>query len=94
MDGEDAYCRHCGAKAGPEPLPVFQSRIGVLLMLFLGIGPFAIPLLWKSPAFTVVEKVWIAALNIAFVVGLVWCIAWLYNYMVFQFSGLIFEPGF
>ena len=63
-------------------------------MLFLGVGPFAIPLLWKSPAFTTIEKVWISVLNIAFVVGLIWFIAWLYNYMLFQFSGLIFEPGF
>ncbi len=63
-------------------------------MLFLGVGPFAIPMLWKSPAFTTTEKVCVSALNVAFVLGLLWFIAWLYNYMVFHFSGLIFEPGF
>jgi hypothetical protein len=94
LDATDAYCRGCGASVHEEQPSIFQSRVGVLLMLFLGVGPFALPLLWKSPAFSIAQKVWITVLNLAFIMAIVWFLVWFYNFVVFRFTGLEFEPGF
>ncbi len=79
-----------------EPrLPVYQSRVGVLFLLFLGIGPFALPLLWKSPAFTRPQKAFVTVLNLAFCVAIVWCLFWAYNTLTSVFTEVLSsEPGF
>ena len=94
LDATDVYCRGCGTSVHEEQLSILQSRVGVLLMLFLGVGPFALPLLWKSPAFSTAQKVWITVLNLAFILAIVWFLVWFYNFIVFRFTGLEFEPGF
>lgn len=94
LDATDAYCRRCGACVEEKEKSIFESRVSILLLLFLGVGPLALPMLWKSPAFNSVQKAWITVLNLAFILALVWCLVWTYNFVMFRFTGLEFEPGF
>jgi hypothetical protein len=48
----------------------------VLPLLFLVLGPFALPLLWRSRRFTLVWKILLTIVLLAVTVYLVWCI-WL-----------------
>ena len=44
----------------------------VLLMLFVVMGPFALPMLWKSPQFSRQAKWILTVLTLIFTVWLVW----------------------
>ncbi len=95
LDATDAYCRRCGTSVSEPRLPVYQSRVGVLFLLFLGIGPLALPLLWKSPAFTRPQKGFVTLLNLAFSLAIVWSLFWAYNTLLSVFTEVISsEPGF
>jgi ribosomal protein L40E len=48
----------------------------VLPLMFLVLGPFALPLLWRSRRFNLVWKILLTAVMLAVTVYLVWCI-WL-----------------
>ena len=93
LDSTDAFCRSCGASVG-ESLPILRSRASILLLLFLGIGPLALPMLWRSTEFTSTEKLWISVLNFAYLVMLAWIIFWVYGSVVFRLTGIESEPGF
>ncbi len=69
LDPEDAYCRRCGARRDAPP-PLTENRLFVLGLLFLGIGPLALPLLWRSRAFTPSRKFLISIVNLVFFVAL------------------------
>ena len=45
---EDAYCRHCGKRQSPAGGWLYHP-ITLVLLAFLFIGPFAIPLVVRSP---------------------------------------------
>ncbi|MCX7920169.1 MAG: hypothetical protein N3A72_11310 [bacterium] len=49
----------------------------VLLMLFAIAGPFALPLLWKSPEFNTTSKFLLTTLVILITIFLIWFIYWL-----------------
>ena len=57
-----------------EPTPArerwYHSVWFVLLMLFVVLGPFGLPLLWKSPKFAPWAKWALTVLSIAFVIWL------------------------
>ena len=53
-----------------------ESPWFVLPLLFLVLGPFALPLLWRSRRFTPIWKAVLTAFMLAVTVYLVWCI-WL-----------------
>ncbi len=57
----------------------------VLLMLFVVMGPFALPLLWKSPDFKPWAKVLITVLACIFTVWLVWKIVVISKQIIAQF---------
>jgi hypothetical protein len=66
------------AERKPAPPSYSDNRLIVLIMLFLVLGPFALPMLWKSKAFTRPWK-WIWTLVVisftVFLCWLVWFIA-------------------
>jgi len=76
IDPTDRFCRHCGLKRD-KPVPLPQQRWVVLSMLFLVVGPFALPLLWRSPCFSRKEKILIGIANVLFSVGLLVGTVWL-----------------
>ena len=38
----------------------------ILALLFLGVGPLALPLLWRSPRFNTAQKAAVTVANLAF----------------------------
>ena len=64
IDAQDGYCRHCGHQMASSSW--YHGRIFVLSMLFLVVGPLALPLLWRSPTFGLKSKVAITVANIAY----------------------------
>ena len=51
--------------------PWYYRRWGVLLLLFVVLGPLGLPLLWKSPSFTRGWKIVLTALMVVYTVMLV-----------------------
>jgi hypothetical protein len=52
-------------------IPWILTKTGVLVMLFLVLGPFGLPFLYKSPAFTKGQKAfWTAAVLLYTVIGI------------------------
>ena len=51
--------------------PWYYRRWGVLLLLFVVLGPLGLPLLWKSPSFTRGWKIVLTALMVIYTVMLV-----------------------
>jgi len=48
-----------GGDESAEKVPWLFSRAGVLVMLFLVLGPFGLVFLYKSPCFSRKAKVWL-----------------------------------
>jgi len=51
--------------------PWYYRRWGVLLLLFVVLGPLGLPLLWKSPSFTRGWKIVLTVLMVVYTVMLV-----------------------
>lgn len=69
IDAQDAFCRHCGrrqAAAGQW----YHSPRSILILAFTVLGPFAIPLIWRSPRMGTAMK-WFLTLVITAVTVLV-----------------------
>ena len=67
LESTDLYCPHCGqttaedwaAPGSPDSgghVRLRDRRWFVLAMLFFVVGPFALPMLWRSRAFTPLAK--------------------------------------
>ena len=50
----------------PAPPKWYYRRVGVLVLLFMVLGPLALPYLWKSPGFSRRLKVVLTVLVIAY----------------------------
>lgn len=62
LDPFDRYCRHCGKGQG-DYIPWYYSRWGIAVASLLGLGPFGVFLVWRSPRLPKEEKaVWTLAL--------------------------------
>jgi hypothetical protein len=79
MDLIDRYCRHCGRVRGGS-LPLIQNPWVILALLFLIVGPLALPLLWRSASFNASQKIGIAVVNIGYTIGLLWGIIAIIQY--------------
>ena len=75
ISASDNYCRHCGMPTGAGLAGLaawWESPWVVLPLLFLVLGPFALPLLWRSRRFT---RPWKTALSVI-VVGIPVLVVW------------------
>jgi drug/metabolite transporter (DMT)-like permease len=82
IDPTDNYCRRCGAPTRGATGLSSRSRAGwwespwfVLAMLFLVLGPLALPLLWRSRRFNRPWKILLSLIVMGvtvFVVGQIW----------------------
>jgi hypothetical protein len=83
LGASDNYCRHCGTPTAERAGLSSRSKVAwwespwvVLTLLFVVLGPLALPLLWRSRRFT---RPWKIALSIivvgiaVFAVWQVWC---------------------
>ena len=86
LDSADNFCRHCGAPTTDEPespaaprpaRPVEKQSLrdnpwAMLGMLFLAIGPLALPLLWSGRAFGRLAKFALTLLVIGQTMAIIW----------------------
>ncbi len=77
------FCHHCGAEVPPELADRntrwYYEPVFVLLMIFLVLAVFGLPLLWKSPKFTSRQKALISVVTIIYTAA----ILWLTYYLIF-----------
>jgi hypothetical protein len=64
MDPGDAHCRHCGRAVNPK-IPWYHHRVPLLILIFCVLGPLGLGMLYRSPAFTVPQKLVVAVLSFA-----------------------------
>jgi hypothetical protein len=90
--GDEAFfCARCGESLMAKPREAWYLRTSVLIVAFLAVGPFALPLVWVNPRFTAAKKAVVTAVMVA-VTGL---LLWLSVYSLKQISTyyeLISEP--
>jgi hypothetical protein len=55
-----------------EPVAWYYSPAAVLVALFVVLGPLALPLLWKSPRFTVAAKVGLTVIVCTYTAVVCW----------------------
>jgi hypothetical protein len=85
LDVKDQFCRHCGMPTslreargallgvgGPVRANPIDSPWVVLALLLCALGPFALPLLYKSRAFSLPVKILLTVVVLAIAVLAVW----------------------
>ncbi len=87
LEPDDRYCRHCGAAARPATAWYYHP-LAVLAMLFLVVGPLALPLLWKSPRFSLALKIILSVVNVAYFALIAWGSERIYFYLIQQATGI------
>ena len=48
IDSEDLYCRRCGTGQGAR-LAWYYRPVWIVLLAVTALGPFALPLVWRTP---------------------------------------------
>ena len=65
IDRDDAFCRHCGRRQVAQEA-WFLQPVWILVLAFLVLGPFALPLVWLSPRMSHATKVGVSAIIIVY----------------------------
>lgn len=90
--GEGAFfCARCGESLLEKPREAWYLKTSILIIAFLAVGPFAIPLVWVNPRYSTTTKAVVTAVMVA-ITGL---FLWLSFYSLQQISAmydLIAEP--
>lgn len=75
------FCHRCGAELPSELLEKtvnwYYDPVFVLLMIFLVLAVFGLPLLWKSPRFAGWQKVAISAITVVYTGVILWSLYYL-----------------
>jgi hypothetical protein len=71
IDSQDKFCRHCGNGQG-ENLPWYYKTWGLIFLALFGLGPFVLPMVWRSPALDRGRKLILSAAVCAFTVYVCW----------------------
>jgi len=82
IDAADNYCRRCGAGQGKHA-PWYYKHWGIILITLLGLGPFSLILVWRSPVMWKRTK-WIY--TVAIILG-----TWFMTWRVYQ-GWLVLKP--
>jgi uncharacterized membrane protein YvbJ len=69
---EAFFCARCGESLMACPREAWYLRTSILILSFLAVGPFAIPLVWVNPRFTAAKKAVVTAVMVAVTVLLLW----------------------
>lgn len=64
IQDEAIKCKHCGSVLVNKPQEKWYFRNYTLVIAFLCIGPFALPLVWFNPRFSQKTKIIISAIII------------------------------
>lgn len=68
------YCPHCGKRLGPPETKWYFSRYAVMFALGT-LGPFALPLVWRNPRYTILRKVVITVVVLVLTALIVYLLA-------------------
>jgi len=75
------FCHQCGAELSPELVEKvanwYHDPVFVLLMIFLVLAVFGLPLLWKSPQFKHWQKVAVSVVTVLYTGAIVWLLWYL-----------------
>jgi len=95
LDVKDPFCRHCGMPTSIRDASGAQLGVGgpvrenpidspwvVLALLLFALGPFALPLLYKSRAFNLPVKIVLTVVVVAIAVFAVWVTLYLLGEIV------------
>lgn len=55
-------CRYCGEMLDKKPKEKWYFKTSFLIIVFLCVGPFVLPLVWFNPSFSKVKKIIITIL--------------------------------
>jgi len=89
---EAIKCRYCGeffdgAGTGKAELKWYYSTLAVVIGLLV-VGPFALPLVWKHPKYTVITKVVITIVVTAVTIWACYLIGYMYQRLIQQINAL------
>jgi uncharacterized membrane protein len=90
----DNFCRHCGAPAGGSPAAWWESPWVVLPLIFVVLGPLALPLLWRSRRFTRPWKIAISVIVVGITAYALWQIWYLLDRTLAPLKDLMGPKGF
>lgn len=99
LDADDNYCRRCGAPTGTErqdiaPTPAdspkhWENPWAIVGLLLAVIGPFALPLVWRSRRFTFLWKYILTIVSICQTVLVLWLLWFIMHLTVVSLSRLV-----
>ena len=89
---EAVKCRYCGefldgAGSGNTKAKWYYSTSAIVIGLIV-LGPFALPLVWRNPKYSVTAKVIITIVVIAVTVWLCYLVGQMYNQVMQQIDAL------
>ncbi len=61
IQDEAIKCKHCGSMLVNKPREKWYFKASTMVIAFLCIGPFALPLIWFNPRFNQVQKILISS---------------------------------
>ena len=83
IEAGDRFCKHCGRRQMRGDTWYFQAG-WILFLSFTVLGPFALPLVWRSPVLTSAQK-WIVGGLIAVYSALVLILLFVLTKMIFSY---------
>lgn len=57
IQDEAIKCKHCGSMLLDKPKEQWYFKTSVMVVIFLSVGPFVLPLVWLNPRFSKNAKV-------------------------------------
>ena len=57
IQDEAVKCKHCGEFLAKKPGEPWYFKSGTILIAFLCVGPFALPLVWFHPRYKITTKI-------------------------------------
>lgn len=84
LEADNAFCPHCGARQSNDDAWYYNPFL-ILIMAFVALGPFAIPLVWKSKKMTVTVK---TAMTVIILAYTALCCYLFYVVLAFEFRHL------
>jgi uncharacterized membrane protein YvbJ len=91
VEADANFCANCGTPTGNSAsrrrTPFVYSRVGVLILIFLVLGAFALPFLFKSPEFSRRAKIILSVIAIVYTI----LILYAYQTLTVKLSSLLVD---